>query len=92
MRKPALATVLGFIVLMGAGTSAAQAATFNARGSVEQVYVTDLPAGAGISLLDGGGVVATRKANELGGALFRNVHRGAATASASTPPARRPIR
>ena len=39
--------------------SSAGAATFNARGSVEQVYVTGLPAGAGISLLDsGGGVVA----------------------------------
>ena len=54
--------------------SSAGAATFNARGSAEQVYVTDLPAGAGISLLtSGGGVVATRNANDLGGALFRNV-------------------
>ncbi len=54
--------------------SSAGAATFNARGSVEQVYVTDLPAGAGISLLDsGGGVVATRNANQLGGSLFRDV-------------------
>jgi predicted acyl esterase len=57
--------------------SSASAATFNARGSVEQVYVTDMPAGAGLSLLDsGGGVVATRNANQLGGALFRNVQPG----------------
>jgi uncharacterized protein len=55
----------------------ASAATFNARGSVAQVYVTDLPAGAGISLLDsGGGVVETRSANQRGGALFRNVQPG----------------
>ncbi len=56
---------------------AASAATFNARGSAEQVYVTDLPAGAGISLLDSGDdVVETRSANSLGGALFRNVAPG----------------
>ena len=41
------------------------------------MYVTDLPAGAGISLLDsGGGVVETRNANPRGGALFRNVQPG----------------
>ena len=76
--------VLRGISLFLAGTalalvfaSSASAATFNARGSVEQVYVTGLPAGAGISLLDsGGGVVATRSANKRGGALFRNVQPG----------------
>jgi uncharacterized protein len=57
--------------------SSAGAATFNARGSAEQVYVTGLPAGAGITLLDsGGGVVETRNANDRGGALFRNVQPG----------------
>ena len=77
MRKPALATVLGIIVLMGAGTSAAQAATFTARGSVEQVYATDLTPGEQVTLLDGAGAtVATRQANELGGALFREVAPG----------------
>jgi putative CocE/NonD family hydrolase len=55
--------------------SSARAATFNASGSAEQVYVTGLPAGAGISLLHGG-VVQTRNANNLGGALFRNVSPG----------------
>ena len=76
--------VLRGISLFLAGTalalvfaSSAGAATFNARGSAEQVYVTGLPAGAGISLLDSGdGVVATRNANSLGGALFRNVQPG----------------
>ena len=71
-----------FVLLAGIAlalvfASAAGAATFNARGSVEQVYVTDLPAGAGISLLDSGdSVVATRNANSRGGALFRNVDPG----------------
>src|SRR4029079_6733950 len=55
----------------------ASAFAFSAHGSAEQVYATDLPAGAGISLLDsGGGVVATRNANQLGGTLFRNVQPG----------------
>jgi predicted acyl esterase len=57
--------------------SSASAATFDARGSVEQVYATGLPAGAGISLLDSGdNVVQTRSANDRGGALFRNVSPG----------------
>jgi uncharacterized protein len=57
--------------------SSATAATFDARGSVEQVYATGLPAGAGISLLDSGdAVVQTRSANSRGGALFRNVQPG----------------
>src|SRR3954451_4179957 len=65
------------IALASVLASSASAATFNARGSVEQVYVTDLPAGAGISLLNSGGaVVATRNANQLGGALFRDVQPG----------------
>jgi uncharacterized repeat protein (TIGR01451 family) len=57
--------------------SSAAAATFNARGSVEQVYATGLPAGAGISLLDSSdAVVQARSANARGGALFRNVRPG----------------
>jgi predicted acyl esterase len=57
--------------------SGANAASFKARGSVEQVYATGLPPGAGTSLLDRAGqVVATRNANDLGGLLFRNVTPG----------------
>ncbi len=58
------------------GASAAEP-SFSAHGSVEQVYATGLPAGASTSLLDpSGGVVATRSANDLGGALWRNVTPG----------------
>ena len=59
-----ISVLLAGIALALVFASSASAATFNARGSVEQVYVTGLPAGAGISLLDsGGGVVETRNAN-----------------------------
>src|SRR4051812_895356 len=62
-----------FVVVM----SPAAAEAFDAHGSVEQVYATGLPAGAGASLLDSGGqVVATRNANALGGLLSRNVTPG----------------
>ncbi len=54
--------------------SSAAAASFDAHGSVEQVYATGLPAGAPTSLLDSSDqVVETRTANNLGGILFRNV-------------------
>jgi uncharacterized protein len=71
-----------FLFLAGAAlalvfASGASAASFKARGSVEQVYATGLPPGAGTSLLDRNGqVVATRNANGLGGLLFRNVTPG----------------
>ena len=75
--SPGILVLLAGIALALVFASSASAASFNARGSVEQVHVTDLPAGAGISLLDsGGGVVATRNANQRGGALFRNVDPG----------------
>ena len=52
-------------------------APFSAHGSVEQVYVTGLDAGARISLLDKSGkTVRTKRANELGGLLFRRVKPG----------------
>ena len=58
-------------------TAAAAAPTFTARGSVEQVYVTGARPGAQMSLLNSAGkTVATRKANSLGGVLFRNVPPG----------------
>ena len=57
--------------------SSAGAATFEAHGSVEQVYATGLPAGASVSLLTPTSqVVETRTANDLGGTLFRNVTPG----------------
>jgi predicted acyl esterase len=61
---------------MGA-PGAGAATTFTARGSVEQVYVTGLAPGAQMTLVNGAGAtVATRKANSLGGLLFRNVAPG----------------
>jgi predicted acyl esterase len=58
-------------------SSAANAATFEARGSVEQVYATGAAPGAQVSLYNAeGGEVATKSANELGGVLFRNVAPG----------------
>ena len=56
---------------------AASAASFEARGSVEQVYATGVAPGAQVSLYNGeGGEVATKSADELGGVLFRNVAPG----------------
>src|SRR5262245_28943302 len=65
------------VALVCASGASAADPSFSARGSVEQVYATGLPAGAETSLLDSGGqVVATRNANDLGGTLFRNVTPG----------------
>jgi uncharacterized protein len=65
------------VALVCATGAAAAEPSFTARGSVEQVYATDLPSGAQVSLLDAAGqTVATRNANDLGGTLFRNVTPG----------------
>ncbi|HUB74995.1 MAG TPA: CocE/NonD family hydrolase [Solirubrobacteraceae bacterium] len=57
--------------------AAASASAFTARGSVEQVYVTGLAAGAQASLLNShGATVSTREADSLGGLLFREVQPG----------------
>ena len=71
-------------LLVGPGRAgASDDAPFEARGSVEQVYATGLPPGAQVSLYDSqGGEVATKSANELGGVLFREWRRAAATPSA----------
>jgi uncharacterized protein len=59
------------------GSVAGAAHAFSANGSVQQVYVTDLPAGARMSLLNQfGTTIATRQANAQGGLLFRNVSPG----------------
>jgi uncharacterized protein len=52
-------------------------AAVTAHGSVEQVYVTGLQAGAQAALIDAGGRTVKRKrASELGGLLFRHVRPG----------------
>src|SRR5919204_930004 len=69
---------VGVAALVLAFTAAASAAaSFSAHGSVEQVYVTGLGPGAQATLLDrAGGTVATKRADSLGGLLFRDVKPG----------------
>jgi uncharacterized protein len=63
--------------LVFASSAVAADPSFDAHGSVEQVYATGLPAGASTSLLDSSGqAVQTRQANFLGGILFREVTPG----------------
>ncbi len=67
----------GLLASLLAPGSAAADPSFEARGSVEQVYVTGLSPGAQVSLYDGEDLeVATKSANDLGGALFREVEPG----------------
>jgi predicted acyl esterase len=73
-----VALCCGLLALLLVPGPAAAEPSFVARGSVEQVYATGLPAGAQVSLYDGeGAAVATRNANSLGGTLFREVAPGA---------------
>jgi predicted acyl esterase len=76
-RKVGTPLAIVAFALVFASSAAAADPSFEARGSAEQVYATDLPAGAAISLLGPSDeVIATRNANDLGGALFRNVAPG----------------
>jgi predicted acyl esterase len=71
--------VLAFMFMTAAGVGAASAAepTFNAHGSVEQVYVTGATPGEQMSLLDNAGAtVAAKQVDSLGGLLFRDVTPG----------------
>jgi hypothetical protein len=59
------------------GAAGAAETSFEAHGSVEQVYATGLRSGAQVSLYDNQGQeVASKSANALGGILFRNVAPG----------------
>jgi predicted acyl esterase len=70
------ALIAGALVASGAGAKTPPA-PFKAAGSAEQVYATGVAPGAKLSLLDRRGhQVATKKANALGGALFRDVQPG----------------
>ena len=61
-----------------AGAASGGGPTFRAHGSVEQVYVTGLRPRARMTLLNHSGrKVATRRADGLGGLLFRHVRPGA---------------
>jgi uncharacterized protein len=73
-----LALLLSILALGGLASSRpASAASFSARGSAQQVYVTGLASGASASLLtSSGSVLYTQNADTLGGLLFRNVPPG----------------
>ena len=74
--------VLGFAVATAVAlaipaTASAQGATFTARGSAEQVWVTGASPGEKLTLVDGHGHKVERKtAGPLGGIVFRKVDPG----------------
>src|SRR4051794_9885705 len=70
--------IAGAVVLALALSPAAASAALTAHGSALQVWATGLSAKAPVSLLNSAGkAIRTRKANALGGALFRGVKPGA---------------
>ena len=70
-------SVLGLVALACAVVpSPAAGASFKAGGSVEQVYATGLAPKAKAALVRKGRTVATKRADALGGLLFRNVKPG----------------
>src|SRR3954466_2200779 len=74
-RRTGVLGVTGAVALvLAAGTGAAEA--FDAHGSVNQVYATGLAPKAKASLRKGGHTVQTKRADGLGGLLFRNVKAG----------------
>ncbi|MGZ6781069.1 MAG: CocE/NonD family hydrolase, partial [Nocardioidaceae bacterium] len=80
IRIPVLLAALS-LMLLGVVTLAAPSARaaggFTAHGSARQVYVVGLPAGASATLLDDQGQpVSTKRADSLGGLLFRHVQPG----------------
>jgi hypothetical protein len=69
--------LLGALCLTLLLTARADAAGFRAHGSAEQVYATGLSGGQKMALFNARGHrVATKRADSLGGVLFRNVKPG----------------
>ena len=65
------------VALLLVAAESSFAATFNARGSVEQVYVTDATPDASVTLLNSSDqAIRNGTVNDLGGALFREVAPG----------------
>ncbi len=70
-------SVVGLVALLGLVLPHSAAGAFTARGSVEQVSATGLTAGARTTLVDRRGrTVRTKRADDLGGLLFRGVRPG----------------
>jgi uncharacterized protein len=73
---PILAALAAAALVAAPGAAAAEP-SFQARGSVEQVYVTEAEPGTRLALVDAQGrTVKTREVNDLGAALFRRVKPG----------------
>jgi len=84
MNPRALSTAAALAILLTAFAASARAgvlirgATFTARGSAEQVYVIGTGPAAPVTLVDRRGAqVAAKRADSLGGTLFRNIAPGA---------------
>jgi uncharacterized protein len=70
--------IFGSVAAICAASAQAATPTFTARGSAEQVDVTGLAPNARMALVrPNGTVLATQRADSLGGLLFRNVPPGA---------------
>jgi hypothetical protein len=71
---------LGLLLLISSASWAGvahAAPAFESSGSVEQVYATGVPVGAGVTLRDGvGNAVGSKSADSLGAVLFREVKPG----------------
>src|SRR3954447_1918799 len=77
MRGGARFSIVAAVVVLALAAGAAPAAAFTARGSVEQVQVTDLAPAAKTSLLNRRGrLVAAKTADAQGAVLFREVRPG----------------
>jgi predicted acyl esterase len=73
----ALCLALGVLLTAASPGAAAAGPSFKAHGSVEQVYVTGLDPHARMTLLDRDGrAIANKRADSLGGLLFRHVRPG----------------
>ncbi len=76
-RRARVSLVVALAALTVSLLAVASASAFDAKGSVEQVYVTGLAADAQMSLVNAHGkVLSTQNADSLGGLLFRNVKPG----------------
>src|SRR5437764_5674826 len=72
-----LAAALSALMMVAAPAAVASSRPFTAHGSVGQVYIVGLHPLAQMSLLNSAGhVIAAKRADSLGGLLFRNVRPG----------------
>jgi predicted acyl esterase len=76
-RRAARAGAIILVLVSAVAVAPAATGTFNAAGSVEQVYATGLAPNAEASLISPRGkIVETKNADSMGGLLFRNVRPG----------------